>query len=170
MKIYLDGILVVEGKEDASYLSNYISSEIVVINGYEMHEATINYLKDKSVILLTDPDEAGRKIRQKLNVLLPNAINVEIDINKCIRNDKNGVAECDIDEILTMLKPLETKEKDNESDITISDLYNLGLMENRDLRDLVCQKLNLGKCNAKTLYKRLVSNGIKLSQLYEIMK
>ena len=31
--MYLDGILVVEGKEDASYLSNYISSEIVITNG-----------------------------------------------------------------------------------------------------------------------------------------
>ena len=47
MKMYLDGVLVVEGKEDASYLSNYISSEIVVVNGYELDEATINYLKGK---------------------------------------------------------------------------------------------------------------------------
>ena len=47
MKIFLDGILVVEGKEDASYLSNYIDSEIVVVNGFELDERTINYLKDK---------------------------------------------------------------------------------------------------------------------------
>ena len=170
MKMFLNGILVVEGKEDASYLSNYISSEIVVINGYEMSEATINYLKDKSVILLIDPDEAGKRIRQKLNALLPNAINAEIDISKCVRNDKNGVAECDIDEILTRLKPFEINKSNGETDITISDLYNLGLMDNKDLRDQVCQKLNLGKCNAKTLYKRLVSNNVKLSQLCEIMK
>ena len=41
--MFLDGILVVEGKEDASYLSNYISSEIVVLNGYDIQEFTINY-------------------------------------------------------------------------------------------------------------------------------
>ena len=47
MKLYLKGILVVEGKEDASYLSNYIASEIVVVNGFEITKSTISYLKDK---------------------------------------------------------------------------------------------------------------------------
>ena len=170
MKIYLDGILVVEGKEDASYLSNYIASEIVVTNGFEISKETISYLKNKKVIVLTDPDEAGGKIRNKLNQLLPNAINVEVDINKCVRDIKNGVAECDIDEVLTKLKPYSTSKKSSESDITMSDLYELGLLNNKHLRELVCLKLNLGKCNAKTMYKRLLNNNIKLKQLCEIMK
>ena len=170
MKIFLDGILVVEGKEDASYLSNYISSEIVTTNGFEIPKEKISYLKDKRVIVLTDPDEAGLRIRQKLNELLPNSINVEVDIKKCIRNTKNGVAECDIDEVLTKLKPFIVNQIDTESDITISDLYDLGLMNNKDLREQVCAKLKFGKCNAKTMYKRLLNNNIKLEQLYEIMK
>ena len=170
MKIYLDGILVVEGKEDASYLSNYIASEIVVTNGFEISKDTISYLKNKKVIVLTDPDEAGAKIRNKLNQLLPNAINVEVDINKCVRDIKNGVAECDIDEVLTKLKPYSISKKSSESDITMSDLYELGLINNKDLRELVCLKLNLGKCNAKTMHKRLLNNNIKLKQLCEIMK
>ena len=69
MKMYLDGVLVVEGKEDASYLSNYISSEIVVVNGYELDERTITYLKGKKVIALLDPDDAGKTIRKKLNTI-----------------------------------------------------------------------------------------------------
>ncbi len=170
MKIFLDGILVVEGKEDASYLSNYISSEIVTTNGFEVPKEKISYLKDKKVIVLTDPDEAGKIIRQKLNELLPNSINVEVDIKKCVRNNKNGVAECDINEVLTELKPYIVEQIDTKSDITISDLYDLGLMNNKDLREQVCAKLKLGKCNAKTMYKRLLNNNIKLEQLYEIMK
>ena len=170
MKIYLDGILVVEGKEDASYLSNYISSEIVVTNGFEISKETISYLKNKKVIVLTDPDEAGTKIRNKLNQLLPNAINVEVDIRKCIRDTKNGVAECEINEVLTKLKPYSISKKSSESDITMSDLYELGLTNNKDLREQVCLKLNLGKCNTKTMYKRLLNNNIKLKQLCEIMK
>ena len=72
MRISLNRILVVEGKEDASYLSSYISSEIVVVNGYELSDATISYLKDKPVILLLDPDSAGESIRNKLNRVLNN--------------------------------------------------------------------------------------------------
>lgn len=168
--MFLDGVLVVEGKEDASYLSNYISSEIVVLNGYDIQESTINYLKNKKVIILTDPDDAGLAIRNKLNTLLPNAVNVEININKCNRGTKTGVAECEIDEILTKLKSYAAIENKTSSDIQLSDLYNLGLMSDKDLRNNICRKLNLGKCNAKALFKRLQSNNVKLEQLYEIMK
>ena len=168
--MYLDGILVVEGKEDASYLSNYIASEIVVTNGFDIPNSLIDYLKGKRVIVMTDPDESGKKIRNKLNSTLSNVINVEVDINKCNRNVKNGVAECEIDEILTKLKPYETHNKTTESDIRISDLYNIGLLNDKSLRDQVCEKLKIGKCNGKTLYKRLLNNNVKLEQLYEIIK
>ena len=68
--MHLNRILVVEGKEDASYLSNYIDSEIVFVNGYELSKANISYLKNRPVILLLDPDDAGKSIRNKLNSLL----------------------------------------------------------------------------------------------------
>ena len=170
MKVFLDKILVVEGKEDASYLSNYISSEIVVVNGFEIPKETISYLKNKEVILLLDPDESGKKIREKLNKELPNAVNVEIDINKCNRGIKNGVAECQIDEILNKLHMYVKDKQKKESDIKMSDLYNLGLIDNKELRNKVCSKLELGSCNAKKLYKRLVNNNITLKQLSEAVK
>ena len=170
MKLELNGILVVEGKEDASYLSNYISSEIVIVNGFEISKATISYLKNKRVILLLDPDEAGLKIREKLNKELPDSINVEIDISKCDRGIKNGVAECQINEVLGKLKPyVVEKSAENASDIKMSDLYELGLINNKDLRRTVCEKLNLGNCNGKQLCKRLKINNISLSKLCEIM-
>ena len=171
MKIFLDGTLVVEGKEDASYLSNFISSEIVIVNGYELSRSTIAYLKNKKVILLLDPDEAGLKIRERLNKELPNAINVEIDISKCIRGEKNGVAECQIEEIMQQLSPyVIEKHNENSSDIKMSDLYELGLINNKDLRDKICQKLNLGNCNGKQLFKRLTINNISLDKLREIIE
>ena len=170
MRIYLGGVLVVEGKEDASYLSNYIVSEIVVINGYELDDQTIEYLKNKKVIALLDPDEAGIKIRKKLNELLPGIINVEIDINKCIRNVKNGVAECEIDEILTKLKPYIINDQNSDTDLKQSDLFELGLIGNKESRDYICKRLKLGKCNGKILYKRLISANVKIDELKRIVK
>ena len=170
MKLFLKGILVVEGKEDASYLSNYIASEIVVVNGFEIPEPTISYLKNKAVILLLDPDEAGLKIREKLKKLLPNVIDVEIDINKCNRGIKNGIAECEIDEILSKLHSYVDNESKPESNIKKSDLYELGIIGNKELRKRVCEKFNLGDCNGKTIYKRLLNNNISLEQLCEIIK
>ena len=170
MKIYLNGILVVEGKEDASYLANYIKSEIVFVNGFELDRRTINYLKNKRVIALLDPDEAGAEIRKRLNALIPNIINVEIDINKCTRGNKKGVAECDINEILTKLKPFFTEPINNTVFIKQSDLYELGLISNKELRFYICEKLKLGRCNGKTLYKRLVSANVDIETIKQLVK
>ena len=170
MKIYLNGILVVEGKEDASYLANYIKSEIVFVNGFELDKRTINYLKNKRVIALLDPDEAGAEIRKRLNALIPNIINVEIDINKCTRGNKKGVAECDINEILTKLKPFFTEPINNTVFIKQSDLYELGLISNKELRFYICEKLKLGRCNGKTLYKRLVSANVDIETIKQLVK
>ena len=170
MKMYLDGILVVEGKEDASYLSNYISSEIVVVNGYELDTKTIAYLQGKKVIALLDPDEAGKEIRKRLNTIMPALINVEVDINKCNRGKKNGVAECQIDELIGKLQAFSVKSPQISQNIAISDLYNLGIIENNELRQYVTEKLNLGKCNNKQLLKRLNLNQVQSDVLKKIVE
>jgi len=171
MKIYLNGILVVEGKEDVAYLSNYISSEIVAINGFEIANETINYLKGKKVIVMVDPDDAGQTIRKRLNELLPNASNVEIDIDKCVRGSKNGIAECQIDEILCKLKPYMSKNPAKPHRITGSDLYSFGLTNGeKELREYVCKQLNLGRCNGKKLMKRLYECDITMEQLADVVK
>ena len=169
MKLFLKGILVVEGKEDASYLSNYIDSEIVILNGYEMDERTINYLENKTVIALLDPDEAGHTIRKELNKRILNVINVEVDIKKCTKGKKTGIAECEINEIINALKPYAIDKVLNESDIKQSDLFNLNLLSNKNLRNYVCDKLGLGKCNGKKMYQRLVSSHIQLNELKKIV-
>ena len=170
MKISLNRILVVEGKEDASYLSSYIDSEIVVVNGYELPESTISYLKDKPVILLLDPDSAGESIRNQLNRVLNNAVNVSIDIKNCTKGAKNGVAECEIEEILDKLSEFCRDFDAKHADFTTADLYELGLSSDKELRRYICEKLNLGNCNFKTLNKRLILNNIKLKQICEIIE
>ena len=171
MKLYLDGILVVEGKEDASYLSNYIDSEIVVVNGFEMADETIKYLTGKRVIALLDPDEAGQKIRKTLNTKLDDVINVEIDITKCVRGIKNGIAECSIEEIVAKLQTYSVKNPAKLKRIQESDLFELGLINGDSaLRKFVCRKLNLGKCNGKALYKRLNANNISIEQLTQVVE
>lgn len=166
MKLHLNGVLVVEGKEDASYLSNYISSEIVFINGFELSKKTIDYLKEKHVIALLDPDKSGRLIRKRLNDKLSNIDNPEVDINFCTRGFKTGIAECQIEEIIRVLQPFSAENKENTSEINESDLYRLGLIgRNSALRFYVCEKLNLGTCNGKQLLKRLSLNHISLDTL-----
>ncbi len=170
MKKYLKYPLVVEGKEDASYLSNYIASEIIVTNGYELDSSLISYLKDKEVIVMADPDVAGQQIRNRLNGMLNKVHNVEVDIKQCIRGKKNGVAECQIDEILCKLALFFENNPENHAEITSFDLYDLKISENSQLRAYVSEKLNLGTCNNKQLLKRMNNTHVKLEVLKDIVK
>ena len=169
MKKYLAYPLVVEGKEDASYLSSYIDSEIVVVNGFELSKQTVGCLKNKTIIALLDPDEAGKQIRQKINKELPNVINVEIDINKCIRGKKDGVAECDQEEIIRVLNPHFSNKNPQKSRDLQGKLTKLDLTS-KQLREYLSQKYHLGKCNLKKLFIRLETLEISPEELKTSIK
>ena len=65
-KMNIDGIIVVEGKEDVSYLSSFIKALFFTTNGLDISEEKIEFLKRVSekqkIIILTDSDKAGEII------------------------------------------------------------------------------------------------------------
>ena len=141
MKYYFDGIIVVEGRNDESYLSSFIESIYVVTNGYEIPKQEIAFINNKRnnkpVIILTDSDEAGKLIREKLNSLFNKGINIEVDIVKCNKNGKHGVAECDKDEVINVLKEhLGTKEP-NKGSIELKDLNGRKALGEKEILSLI---------------------------------
>ena len=166
MKYYFDGIIVVEGRNDESFLSSFIESIYVVTNGYEIPKQEVAFINNernkKSIIILTDSDNAGKTIRAKLNNLINNSVNVEVDIVKCNKHGKHGVAECEQDEVINVLKEHLSTTEPKENTISLKDL-NI----TKDQRDYLCEKMMLGNCNQKTFIKRI--NYLELS-LEEINK
>ena len=45
MKKKIDGVLIVEGKTDVSYLSSFIDTFFLTTNGYDLSEEKIDFLK-----------------------------------------------------------------------------------------------------------------------------
>ena len=172
MKKHIDGVLVVEGKSDVSFLSNYIDAEFVITNGSDIPNETIEYLKNvskrKKIYVLTDPDSPGKRIRDVLDENIPNLNHAFISKEKSIKCGKVGVAEGDITEILEALKNAITTNKDNKGCLTTNDLYELGLLgkeDSKEKREIVSKKLHLGHSNGKTLLKRLNYLGISKEEL-----
>ena len=172
MKYILNGFLIVEGKDDKAYLSSFIEGEIILTNGYDLL-CDLPYIKELSKkytpIILTDSDKAGRDIRNKLNVFIPNAINVEVDINKCNKNNKHGVAECEKDEIINKLKDYLVNNSQNIQKINQLDLINCGVVS-KEMREFIAYKFNLGKCNNKTLIHRLSMLEICKDDILKVME
>ena len=156
MNYYFDGIIVVEGTNDSSFLSSFINALFVESNGFDLKDDEIDFLvhSNKQIIILTDSDEAGKTIRRNLISKLPNAISLEVDIKLCNKNGKHGVAECNKDEVINTLKKYLSTKEICLGRIHTNDLINLGI-NNKQSRDYVCQKLHLGICNQKELLKRI---------------
>ena len=176
MKKVINGILVVEGKSDVSYLSNYIDAEFVITNGSDVPMSTISYLKEasktKDVIVLTDPDFPGKQIRNVLDNEIPGLKHCFVSKEKSIKHGKVGVAECDIDEVLKALENSFTSKKEIKGNLTASDLYFLGLSgsdNSLELRNKISDKYHLGYNNTKSLLNRLNSLGISKEELKEVI-
>ena len=158
MKYYIDKIIVVEGKEDVSYLSSFIEAEYVSLNVYDIPNEEIEYLneaqKHKEILVLTDPDEAGRNIEKRLREKLVKATYLNIDIHQWNRGKKDGVAEAIKEEILRVLKPYILDKKSEKSGVLQGKINKLDLND-KELREYICTKYKLGKCNLKKIIYRL---------------
>lgn len=172
MKKVIDGILVVEGKTDVAFLSEFIDAEFVTTNGSDVPQETINYLKKSSekrdIFVLTDPDSPGKRIRDILDSQIPGLNHCFVNKENCIKNKKVGVAESTKEEVLRSLSQFLKTDNNIVQTITQSDLHNLGLEGNENSsqkRQIIINKFNLGYCNAKTFLKRINYSKISYEEL-----
>ena len=156
MKYHISNVIVVEGKDDEAFLSSFIDAIYVKTNGYQIPKEEIDFLNNprnqKPIIILTDSDEAGKQIRERINKLVNKGLNVEVDIVKCNKKNKHGVAECEREEVINALK----EHIDNiilKETITNTDIVSLDIGKSK--REIICDELKLGLCNNKTFVKRL---------------
>ena len=168
----IDGIVVVEGKSDVSFLSSFINAEFVTTNGSEISKETIDYLKEsiknKDIYVLTDPDSPGERIRKVLNENISGLKHCFINKENSIKKGKVGVAESTKEEILNALSNAVSVNDNNIGSLTLNDLVTIGLCGDKDSeekRNKVAKDLNLGHCNAKTFLKRLNYRGISIEEL-----
>lgn len=167
---YFDGVIVVEGKGDVSYLSSFINAEYVILNGYDMPDDVLDYLtniKNRKIVVLTDPDEAGICIENKLRSAGFIYEYKKVNIKSCDKNGKHGIAECEKSEILRVFNEELINDNPFKNSLSKAEFNELGMMESQKNRDELSKIFHLGFCNAKTLYKRLNYNGITAKDIKE---
>lgn len=177
MKIKFDGAIVVEGKSDVQFLESFIDSEFIITNGSEVSRETIEYIsslsKIKKVIVLTDPDSPGKRIRDVLDNNIKGLYHAFLQKDQCIKKHKVGVAESNKQHVLESLESLLSNEDTQIGTLTMPDLYALGLTgqeASKDKRIKIMQKLHIGYGNAKTLLKRLNSLAISYEELEKMIE
>ena len=171
-KRYIDNLIVVEGKNDASLISSLFEVEIIPLNGYECNKEDLDYINEASkllpVIILTDSDSAGKSIRNKLHSLINNYIDVEVDISKCNKRNKHGVAECNLQEINRVLQDFSSNNTIISQRITNEDVCKNDIDPAE--RTYLSKRFKLGRCNNKTFIKRLNRLGVTIEVIKKELK
>ncbi len=79
-KIKISEVIIVEGKYDVSTLSDIVDALIIPVGGFsvfssnETKELILTLGKQKGILVLTDSDDAGFKIRRYINNIAQNII------------------------------------------------------------------------------------------------
>lgn len=171
-----DVILIVEGKNDYSKIKQiYPNLDILITGGSavskEFLQDVLNLSKTHEIVIFTDPDYPGEKIRKQIQEVVPCASHVFINKKAAIskNNKKVGVEHASKEELINALKNLNRSNKTNE--ISFEFLYELGLIGeglSKEKRKWLCEKLNIGYVNGKGLLKRLNLFGFTEEKIAEV--
>lgn len=162
--IRVNEAVIVEGKYDKIKLSSVVDGMIIVTNGFgifkdkEKLELIRYYAEKTGIIILTDSDNAGRKIRGYIkgaikngritNVYIPDIFGKEKRKAKPSAEGKLGVEGIDVKTLSEAFERagISTAETETVKDITKLTMFELGLSGVQDssmLRKKLQQKLNL---------------------------
>ena len=155
-------ILVVEGKNDSNVLKSHFDCDTIETHGTHLGKKTLEAIRlanqKRGVIIFTDPDAPGNKIRDAINKAIPNCKNAFISKAKAHTVKKVGVEHaCRVD-LEESLKNCMTYTDTIEETISWECFMSLGLCgkeQSAMLREKIGERLFIGKANAKTLFKRL---------------
>ena len=155
-------LIVVEGKTDLIFLKSFLDADIVITNGSEVSHETLEFIKEankrQGVIVLTDPDYPGLRIRNIVSQYIGECKHAYIEKKKAIKGKKVGIAETSKEDIIDALNNIVTYSNVSDKNVDEVDLYELGLLGKSDSkakRDKVCEYYHLGWCNGKTFLKRV---------------
>ncbi|MBQ4060501.1 MAG: ribonuclease M5 [Bacilli bacterium] len=157
----INEIIVVEGKSDKQFLETFLNADILTCNGSAIDGFDKNYLielsKTRGVIILTDPDYPGQRIRNEISSYLPVCKHAFVRKENSIKRHKVGVAEASKEEVLFALENVVTFDESKKGSLNETDMMLLKLsgLDSSANKEKVIKHFNIGHCNSKTLLKRL---------------
>lgn len=158
-------IIVVEGKDDTIAIKKALDADTIETNGSAINQQTINKIRlaqeTRGVIIFTDPDFPGQKIRQTIDQQVPGCKHAFLPKGEALhkRGKGVGVEHASPDSILKALKDVHVMQEEIIEQITKDDLITARLIGgpgSKERRERLGEILKIGYTNGKQLHKRLM--------------
>lgn len=176
-------VIVVEGRDDTKRLIETYGNQVKTIetNGSAIDTSILQRIKRAQeqfgVIVFTDPDFAGQKIRRTIIRAVPQAKEAFLtqeEANPHRRNHSLGIEHASPAAIRQAIDRISQRKTDTESEeisqATLIKLKLIGHPKASMHRKKLAQVFNLGHVNGKQLRKQLMRYGITEEQLVRYMK
>lgn len=167
-------IIVVEGRDDTTAIKRAVGADTIETNGSAINESTLKRIehaqKKRGVIVFTDPDYPGRRIRAIIEERVPGAKHAFLAKEKTIaKNGKGlGIEHASDEDIRYALSNVYTVATEALQElITLEDLVVaklIGHPKSKARRTRLGDILNIGMTNGKQLHKRLIMFQITIEQ------
>ncbi|XOK61389.1 ribonuclease M5 [Paenibacillus elgii] len=154
-------IIVVEGKDDTVAIKRAVEAETIETGGSAINKDVLKRIRlaqeRRGVIVFTDPDHAGERIRKIIAKEIPGCKHAFLTQEAATSRGDIGVENASVEAIREALANVRTDGKRGESAIAWEDLIEAGLIVHPEAasRRLEMGKwLGIGYCNGKQFYNR----------------
>lgn len=170
-------VIVVEGRSDTTAVQRAVDADTIETGGSAVSEETLNRIrlaqKKRGVIVLTDPDYPGDRIRRIVSEAVPGCKHAFVPREAAIKKKNIGVENASPAIIRQALQDVKTQQDARFSEIEWSHLVEAGLTGRDDSgrrRKKMGENLGIGYGNAKQFYKRLRMFQISESTFQEAVR
>lgn len=168
MKKRIKEVIVVEGKDDISAVKKAVDAEMIEVNGFAVRrKSTLDKIKNAfdrtGVIVLTDPDFAGEKIRQTIVNYVPGVKHAYISREEGRKLDNIGIENANPEAILRALEGAKFKISEERKEFDMIDMMDNRLsvgVNSKMNRQELGSILKIGYANTKQFLSKLNNFGI----------
>lgn len=167
-------VIVVEGKDDVAAVKKAVDAEMIAVGGFGINAKVISRIKEaqkrKGVIVLTDPDFAGEKIRKIIAKRVPGIKHAYIAQEDGIKDDDIGVENATPEVIIEALNRAKVTIEVKEKIFDVQDMFYFRLNGDpnaKERRIKLGNKLGIGYGNANQMLSRLNNYGITKEEFIE---
>ncbi|WP_027399448.1 ribonuclease M5 [Anaerovorax odorimutans] len=168
-------VIIVEGRDDEASISRAVEATTIATHGFGIKKETFDLIEkayiERGLIIFTDPDFAGEKIRKRLQEKFPKSKHAYLTRNEANKNGDIGIENATAESIIEALSKARCTIIENKIEFTMQDMikYKLaGASEASKNREGIGKILGIGYGNAKEFVNRLNQYGVKREEFEKI--
>lgn len=161
-------IIIVEGRDDEAAVKRAVEAETIATHGFGISRETFDRIEkayaERGIIIFTDPDFAGEKIRKRLSERFPEGKHAFLPREEASKDGDIGIENAGPENIREALSRARAAAMEKRLEFRQEDMlkYGLaGLPGSAGRRDKLGKELGIGYGNSKVFLNRLNQYGIQ---------